>query len=91
MAWMSLMLVHALRLSDSRLYRHAQDVGVHPCTLSQWMNGMLPVKPDDPRILQLAMSVGVPPEQSVSDCPAWRQSSGAASRQGVKQPMSGTP
>jgi transcriptional regulator with XRE-family HTH domain len=58
------MLSHALRaaINTSRLrqYQLAHLVGVHPATLSAWMNGIYQVSPDDPRLRQLAQLVGLP-------------------------------
>lgn len=52
----------AVRGASVRQYQLAQLICVHPSTLSAWLNGIIPVRPGDPRILQLGALVGVPPE-----------------------------
>lgn len=56
----------AIKLSRIPAYRFAQVAGVHPSTLSQWMNGILPVKDGDDRVLKLAELLGVAAEHAFS-------------------------
>jgi transcriptional regulator with XRE-family HTH domain len=50
----------AIKLSAQRQYRLALAVGVHPTTLSAWLNGIIAVRVGDLRILRLAELLGVP-------------------------------
>lgn len=50
----------AIRLSPLRQYELAKLVGVHPSTLSGWVNGIYPVRKDDPRVEKLAEILRVP-------------------------------
>ena len=50
----------AILISPLRQYQLARLVGVHPSTLSGWLNGIYPVRKDDPRILKLAEFLRVP-------------------------------
>jgi transcriptional regulator with XRE-family HTH domain len=49
----------AIKLSRLRQYQLANLAGVHPATLSAWLNGVYRVRVNDPRILRLAALVGV--------------------------------
>lgn len=53
----------ALKSSPVRMYRLAQEVGLHPSTLSKLLNGITPAKADDPRIVRLGSLVGLTPEE----------------------------
>ena len=53
----------AIKLNDEPAYKLAQRAGVDPCTLSKLIHGIVPVRPDDPRILKVAKVVGVPAEE----------------------------
>ena len=53
----------AIKLSPTKQYVLAQAVGVHPATLSAWLNGIYPVHDTDVRVLKLAELLGVPKER----------------------------
>ncbi|MDA2927779.1 helix-turn-helix domain-containing protein [Acidobacteria bacterium AH-259-G07] len=48
-----------LKLNALPAYKIAQQAGVQPNTLSKLINGIEPVKPDDPRILKVAKVLGL--------------------------------
>jgi transcriptional regulator with XRE-family HTH domain len=50
----------AVKTSTLRQYQLAHLVGVHPATLSAWMNGIYDVSPDDARLRKLGRLVGLP-------------------------------
>jgi DNA-binding transcriptional regulator YdaS (Cro superfamily) len=52
----------AIKISRLRQYQIAHLIGVHPTTLSAWINGISRVDHDDPRVAKLADLVGVPRE-----------------------------
>lgn len=60
-------LVHVIRLHPERQWRLAQSAGLHPSTLSRWLNRVESPKPDDPRLGALADLVGVPREECVDE------------------------
>ena len=49
----------AIKTSHLRQYQLAHLVGVHPATLSAWMNGIYYVSPDDARLRKLGQLVGL--------------------------------
>lgn len=53
----------AVKLSPVRMYRLAQEAGLHPSTLSKLINGITPARPGDPRILRLGTLLGLKPEE----------------------------
>ena len=53
--------VDAIRCSAERQYRIAHKASLHPCTLSQLLNGIYPVKPNDARVLRVASVLGLDP------------------------------
>ena len=57
----------AVKLSGKRQYRIAQEVGIHPATLSKLLNGIEVPKPGDLRVLAVARVVGVPEEEAFAD------------------------
>ncbi len=52
----------AIKLSPVRMYRLAQQAGLHPSTLSKLLNGIVPVRPGDPRVVRLGALLGLDPE-----------------------------
>jgi transcriptional regulator with XRE-family HTH domain len=61
----------AIKLSPNRQYELAQVAGVHPTTLSSWVNNIVPVRDGDPRVLKLAAILGVPANRAfAADQPA---------------------
>jgi transcriptional regulator with XRE-family HTH domain len=52
----------ALKLHALPAYRIAQRAGVNPVTLSRLINGIEPVRENDPRILAVAEVLGIDPE-----------------------------
>ncbi len=50
----------ALKLHESPAYRLAQRAGVNPNTLSRLINGIEPLRENDPRILAVADVLGLP-------------------------------
>lgn len=49
----------AIYLNPKRAYQIAQEAGLTPSTLSKLLNGIEPVKQDDPRIIRVGEIVGV--------------------------------
>jgi hypothetical protein len=62
--YLSKRLLHAVKTSGERQYRLAQKLNMHPSTLSCWVNGIVPVPVDDPRILELGALLGL----AASEC-----------------------
>jgi hypothetical protein len=58
-------LIVAIKLWPGRQYRLAQQIGVHPGTLSAWINRIHRPRTDDPRVAQLAALVGVPVQEAL--------------------------
>ena len=54
----------ALKLHEWPAYRLAQRAGVNPNTLSRLINGIEPVRENDPRILAVAEILGLAPEDA---------------------------
>lgn len=54
-------LRRAIKLHQKRHYQIAQEAGLHPSTLSKLLNGIIPVREDDPRVLRVAWVVGINP------------------------------
>lgn len=59
MAHFSPELRNAVKCARQRQYKLAQQVGVHPSTLSGWLNRITPVERGDVRVVKLARLVGV--------------------------------
>ncbi len=59
----SLRLAYAIRCSGERQYRIAHKAHLHPSTLSQLLNGIYPVKPNDPRVLAVGVVLGLSEEE----------------------------
>jgi transcriptional regulator with XRE-family HTH domain len=55
-------LREAIKLSELKAYKIAQEADVHPTTLSRILNGIEEVKPGDTRVLRIAKVVGVEPQ-----------------------------
>ncbi len=53
----------ALKTSRVRMYRLAQQAGLHPSSLSKFVNGIAPVKVEDPRLLRLGALLGLRPDE----------------------------
>ncbi|MFZ2444725.1 MAG: helix-turn-helix transcriptional regulator [Syntrophobacteraceae bacterium] len=49
----------AIKLGPERAYRVARRAGISPTTLSKLMNGIVEVKPDDPRVVAVGKVLGV--------------------------------
>jgi transcriptional regulator with XRE-family HTH domain len=60
MTFISERLRAAVKSSRVRQYRRAQEIGIHPSTLSAWLNGIFPVQDGDPRVVQLGAFHGIP-------------------------------
>ena len=60
-------LRNAVKTSGTRQYHLAGAIGVHPGTLSAWLNGIYSVRPGDDRILKLARMLGVPEDRAFVD------------------------
>ncbi len=56
--------IQAVKLSNRRAYKIAQEAGIHPTTLSRLLNGAERVRPNDPRILAVASVLGL----NAEDC-----------------------
>ncbi len=52
-------LIEAIKLASERQYRLAQRVGLHPSTLSRWINGIESVRVGDPRVIRLGQLLGL--------------------------------
>ncbi len=57
----------ALKSSPVRMYRLAQQAGLHPSTLSKFLNGIAPVKAEDPRLLRLGVLLGLRPDELLEE------------------------
>ncbi len=57
--YVSRRLADAIRCSGERQYRIAHRAGLHPSTLSQILNGIYLIKPNDPRVLAVAAVLGL--------------------------------
>jgi hypothetical protein len=65
-------LRHALfraRENGVRQYRLARQLRIHPSLLSHLVNGSVPVRENDPRVLKLAEVLGVPADQAFERLP----------------------
>ena len=56
----------SLRFADQPQYKVAQAAGINPTTLSKLVNGITPIKENDPKILRVAEVLNVKPEQIFS-------------------------
>jgi len=61
---LSTRLIHAVRLHPKSNWKIAQRCGVHPSTLSRWLNGAETPRRDDARLRALAEYVGI----SIEEC-----------------------
>ncbi len=59
----------AIKLSEHRAYQIAHHAEVHPNVLSALINGIIPVRENDPRVLRIAQVVGITPEQAFEAVP----------------------
>jgi transcriptional regulator with XRE-family HTH domain len=59
MTGVSQKFVIALKLHPWPAYRIAQEAHVDPVTLSKLVNGIIPCRPDDERILRVAAVLGL--------------------------------
>ena len=48
----------------------ARQLDVHPSLLSHLLNGSIPIRENDPRVLRLAQALGVPAEEAFVTRPA---------------------
>lgn len=62
-------LRQAIKLAPEKQYRFAQAISTHPSMLSAWMNGIVPVRDGDLRVLKLAELVGIPAERAFDSDP----------------------
>ena len=53
-------LMAKIKLSDIPAYKIAQQAGLNPCTLSQLMRGIIPLKPNDERVIAVGRVLGIP-------------------------------
>ncbi|RLC76842.1 MAG: hypothetical protein DRI61_12555 [Chloroflexi bacterium] len=60
-------LKRAIRSSNEDLYRIAIEAGMHPSTLSRFLNDARGVKEGDERVLRLAERFGIPPEEAFEE------------------------
>ena len=56
-----------LRARGVKQYQIARKLEMHPSALSQLLNGAIPIRENDPRVLKLAAIVGVAPEDAFED------------------------
>ena len=56
-------LLIEIKLSDQPQYKIAQAAGLHPNLLSKLVNGAVPIKPDDERLLRVGEVLGLSPEE----------------------------
>lgn len=57
----------AIKLSEHRAYQIAHRARVHPNVLSALINGIIPVRENDPRVLRIARVLGIPPDRAFED------------------------
>jgi hypothetical protein len=50
----------AIKLSETPAYKIAQAAGENPATLSKLLHGIIPVKPNDPRVIKIGKVLGIP-------------------------------
>ena len=55
----SIKLIHAVKLSETKNYRIAHKAGLHPSTLSSLLNGIEKVKPNDKRVIAVGRVLGI--------------------------------
>ncbi|RLG43858.1 MAG: hypothetical protein DRN81_05705 [Thermoproteota archaeon] len=60
-------LKRAIRSSNEDLYRIAIEAGMHPSTLSRFLNDARGVKEGDERVLKLAERFGISPEEAFEE------------------------
>jgi hypothetical protein len=76
---MSRKLASTIRMSEVAAYRIALRAGLRPETLSRLMNGAVPIRAGDPRVLAVARVVGVlareafDPAAPAESARRWRQ------------------
>lgn len=58
------------RSNGVRLYVIARRLDVHPSLLSHLLNGSIPIRENDPRVLKLASALGVPADQAFAEIEA---------------------
>ncbi len=55
--------IEAVRLAPKRAYQIAHEAGLHPTTLSRIICGIDLVRPGDPRVIRIAIVLGLDPAQ----------------------------
>ncbi len=55
--------VEAVKLAPRRAYKIAQEAEIHPSTLSKILNGIDPVRPNDPRVIAVGAVLGLAAEE----------------------------
>ncbi len=53
----------AVRFAEQPAYKVAAAAGVHPSVLSKLLNGLEPVRRDDPRVIAVGAVLGLLPER----------------------------
>ena len=56
-----------LRLQGRRQYEIAHAANVHPSVMSALLNGIVPVRHGDPRIVRIGRELGIPPQECFED------------------------
>ncbi len=59
--------VAAVRLSPRRAYQIAHEAGVHPSTLSAILNGIVRIRPGDPRVVAVGKVLGLSPTECFNE------------------------
>jgi len=55
----------------ARQYEIASKVGLHPTTVSQLINGAIPIRQRDDRVIRLGAALGVPAAECFIDGRGW--------------------
>lgn len=56
-----------MRARGVRQYVFARELNINPTLLSHLLNGSIPIRQNDPRVLKLAAALGVPAEQAFAE------------------------
>ena len=51
--------IQAMKLSELKYYEIAAQAGLHPATVSQIVNSIIPIKEDDERVMAIGNVIGV--------------------------------
>lgn len=57
----------AIKLSEKRAYKIAQEADLHPSTLSKLLNGIERARRNDPRVLRVGEVLGIPENECFNE------------------------